>query len=139
MTPSQAATTRFCARVIGPLMLIIGAIVIARFDVIALVIPAILQDSPLAFITGMFTLIVGMVLFAAHHHWSGATAVIISILGLATIVRGVLLMLAPSLAASFATHALSGGGAPWIAGSVAVLIGAWLTYAGWFAKPAAQV
>ena len=26
MTESQAATTRFCARVIGPLMLIIGAI-----------------------------------------------------------------------------------------------------------------
>lgn len=137
MTESQAATTRFCARVIGPLMLIIGAIVLVRFDTIALMIPAILQDSALTFVTGIFTLIVGMVLFVAHHHWSGATAIVVSILGLATIVRGVLLMLVPEFAASVATQALAAGIAPWIAGGVTLIIGAWLTYAGWFAKPRA--
>jgi hypothetical protein len=137
MTEAQAATTRFCARVIGPLMLVIGAIVAVRFDTIALMIPGILQDGPLAFVTGLFTLTVGMILFAAHHHWSGPTAILVSLLGLLTLVRGVILMLDPSFVAGVATRALQAGPGAWIAAGVAILIGLWLTWAGWFVRSAA--
>ncbi|MGQ0532150.1 MAG: hypothetical protein ACT4OF_05580 [Caulobacteraceae bacterium] len=137
MTDTQAATTRFCARVVGPLMLIIGAVVIARFDDLTLMVPAILQDAPLAFITGMFTFIAGMVLFAAHHHFGSVTAIILTILGGLTIVRGVSLLLAPDIIASFANTMISNGPGVLIAGGATALIGAWLAYAGWFAKSAA--
>lgn len=136
MTENEAATTRFCARIIGPLMLVVGGVVAARFDTIGQLIPGILQDGPLAFVTGLFTLTVGMILFAAHHHWSGATAILISLLGVVTIVRGIILMLAPSFAAELATKALQSGPGAWIAAGVAILIGLWLTWAGWFARPA---
>lgn len=137
MDESQAATTRFCARALGPLMLIIGAIVIARFDDIQYLIPAILQDAPLSFITGIFTLICGVVLFAAHHHWSSATAIVISLLALLTIVRGITLMFAPDFIAGIASGALAAGPFAIAAGAVALLLGAWLTFVGWFgARPA---
>jgi hypothetical protein len=132
MTETQAQTTRFCARIIGPLMLIVGAIIVARLDDIAMMISGILQDAPLAFVTGLFTLIVGLVLFVAHHHWTSATAILISALGVATILRGVLLMLVPHVAAGLAAQLLQG--APVVAAAVSVLIGLWLTWAGWFAK-----
>jgi len=135
-TGSQAATTRFCARVIGPLLLIVGAVVLVRFDNIALMIPGILRDGPLTFVTGMFALIVGMILFVAHHHWSSPTAILVSILGLATIVRGVILMTAPNVAVDVATWALANGPSAWIAAGIAMTIGLWLTYAGWIAKAA---
>jgi hypothetical protein len=135
MTEAQAAT-RFCARVIGPLMLIIGAIVLARFDDLVVMVPGVLQDAPLSFITGIFTLIVGLVLFAAHHHWNGVTAIIISLIGVLTVVRGVLLMTAPGLAADVAMTMMQAGPGAWIAGGVAILIGLWLTYAGWLARAA---
>ena len=64
MTEAQAAATRVAARIIGPLMLIVGAIVIARMNDIALLIPGILADGPLAFVTGLFTLICAL-------HWKG--------------------------------------------------------------------
>jgi hypothetical protein len=134
MTEAQAAATRFCARVIGPLMLIMGAVVIVRFDDLVSMMPGILQDAPLSFIAGIFTLILGMILFVAHHHWSGLTAIVISLFGLLTIVRGTLLMLAPAFLADVANQALALGVFAWVAGGVAVLIGAWLTFAGWFAK-----
>jgi hypothetical protein len=137
MTEAQAVTTRFCARAIGPLMLIIGAIVIIRFDAIALIVPAILQDGPLAFVTGIFTLICGVVLLAAHHHWTSAPAIVISLLGVLTIVRGVTLMFAPSFLAGLANQVLNLGPGALIAGAVALLIGAWLSFVGWFAKRAA--
>lgn len=137
MTESEAATTRFCARIIGPVMLIIGAVVIVRFDDMALMIPAILQEGPLAFITGIFTLIAGCVLFAAHHHFGNITAIVVTIIGGLTIVRGVSLLLAPDIIASFANTMITNGPAVMIAAAVAAIAGAWLSYAGWFAKAAA--
>lgn len=137
MTESQAATTRFCARVIGPLMIIVGAIVVVRMNDILLMMPAILQDGALSFITGIFALIAGLILFAAHHHWSSAVAIAVSLIGLLTILRGVLLMLAPSFLAGLANTLLNLGPGALIAGVIALLLGAWLTWAGWFAKGAA--
>lgn len=134
MTETQAATTRFCARVVGPLMLIIGAVVIARAGAMVMLIPAILGDGPLTFITGIFTLICGLVLIAAHHHWNSAAAILISLLGVLTIVRGITLLFAPSLVTGLVHQVLNLGPGAIIAGIVALLIGAWLTFVGWFAK-----
>lgn len=134
MTEPQAATTRFCARVIGLLMLIIGAVVIARAGAMVMLIPAILGDGPLTFITGIFTLICGLVLIAAHHHWNSAAAIAISLLGVLTIVRGITLLFAPSLVTGLVHQVLNLGPGAIVAGIVALLIGAWLTFVGWFAK-----
>lgn len=136
MTEAQAATNCFCARVIGLLMLIIGAIVISRFGDLALIIPALLQDAPLAFVTGIFTLIAGVVLLAAHHHWNSAPAIIISLLALLTIVRGVLLMYSPVLLAGVVFTFVNDPAGMLAAGVMAMLIGAWLTFVGWFTKSA---
>jgi hypothetical protein len=134
MTESQAATTRFCARAIGPLMLIIGAVVIARWNDMLLLIPGILGDGPLTFITGVFTLICGLVLLAAHHHWTSAPAIAISLLAVLTTIRGLTLLFAPSLLTGLVHQVLNLGPGAIVAGAVALLIGAWLTFVGWFAK-----
>jgi hypothetical protein len=136
MTEAQAATTRYCARVIGPLMLIIGAIVTIRFDDLVLMIPAMLQDAPLAFVTGIFTLVLGLTLLAAHHHFGSAAAIAITIIAGLTIVRAITLLFAPDLVASLSNTMIRSGPAILAAGGVSILIGAWLTYAGWFAKRA---
>ena len=137
MTTDQAATTRVCARIVGPLLLVIGAVVIARAGDLVLLIPAILQDGPLAFITGVFTLICGIVLIAAHHHWSSAAAIAISLLAVLTIVRGITLLFAPSVLTGLVHQFLNLGPGALIAGLIALLIGAWLSFVGWFAKRAA--
>jgi hypothetical protein len=134
MTDPQAATTKFCARVIGPLMLIVGAVVLARAGDMVLLIPAILQDGPLTFITGVFTLICGLVLLAAHHHWASAPAIVISLLGVLTIIRGLTLLFAPSFLTGLVHQFLNLGPGALIAGVIALLVGAWLTFVGWFAK-----
>ena len=79
MTEAQARATRIAARIVGLLMLISGAVVIARMNAIVLLIPAILSDGALAFVTGIFTLTCGVTLFAFHHHWKGLTAIVISV------------------------------------------------------------
>lgn len=137
MTESQTATTQFCARVVGPLLIIVGAVVIARFNDMVLLIPGILGDGPLTFITGVFTLICGLTLFAAHHHWTSPPAIAITLLALLTIIRGVTLLFAPSLLTGLVHTFLNLGPGALVAGAVALLIGAWLTFVGWFATRAA--
>lgn len=137
MTDSQTATTQFCARVVGPLMIIVGAVVIARFNDMVLLIPGILGNGPLTFITGVFTLICGLTLFAAHHHWTSPPAIAITLLALLTMLRGIALLFAPSLFTGLVHTVLNLGPGALIAGAVALLIGAWLTFVGWFATRAA--
>lgn len=134
MTEAQAATTRFCARIVGPLLVIVGAVVLARFDDMTLLIPGILGDGPLTFITGVFTLICGLVLIAAHHHWSSAPAIAISLLAVLTIVRGITLLFAPSFLTGLVYTFLNLGPGALIAGAIALILGAWLTFVGWLAK-----
>lgn len=134
MTEAQAATTRFCARVVGPLLVIVGAVVLARFNDMTLLIPGILGDGPLTFITGVFTLICGLVLIAAHHHWSSAPAIAISLLAVLTIVRGITLLFAPSFLTGLVHTFLNLGPGALVAGAISLLLGAWLTFVGWFAK-----
>jgi hypothetical protein len=136
MTEAQARTTHFCARIIGPLLIIVGAVVIARAADLVLLIPAILQDGPLTFITGVFTLICGLVVLAAHHHWNSAPAIVISLLAVATIIRGVILLFAPSIVTGLVHQVLNLGPGALIAGVVSLLLGAWLSYVGWFTKTA---
>lgn len=136
MTENQTATTRFCARVVGPIMVIVGAVVIARAGDLVLLIPAILQDGPLTFVTGVFTLICGLVLIAAHHHWTSAPAIAISLLAVLTIVRGVTLLFAPSVLTGLVHQFLNLGPAALVAGVIALLVGAWLSFVGWFSKRA---
>lgn len=136
MTETQTATTRFCARVVGPLMLIVGAVVLTRWNDMVLLIPGILGDGPLTFITGILTLICGLILIAAHHHWNSAPAIAISLLAVLTIVRGITLLFAPSLVTGLVHTFLNLGPGAIIAGAVALILGAWLTFVGWFAKAA---
>lgn len=134
MTETQAAATRFCARVVGPLLIIVGAVVLTRFNDMVLLIPGILGNGPLAFVTGVFTLICGLVLIAAHHHWNSPPAIAISLIAVLTIVRGVTLLLAPSLLTGLVHTFLNLGPGALVAGAIALLLGAWLTFVGWFAK-----
>lgn len=129
--------TRFCARIIGPLMLIMGAIVIARWSDIMAMMPALLQDTPLMFVTGIFILIAGLILFAAHHHWSSPAAIAVSLIALLTILRGVLLMTAPSVLAGLADYFMQAAAGAIVAGGVALVLGLWLSYEGWVARPRA--
>jgi hypothetical protein len=138
MTETQTATTQFCARVVGPLLIIVGAVVIVRFNDMVLLIPGILGNGPLTFITGVFTLICGLTLLAAHHHWTCPPAVAITLLGLLTIIRGVTLLFAPSLLTGLVHAFLNLGPGALVAGAVALVLGAWLTFVGWFARSSRQ-
>jgi uncharacterized protein YjeT (DUF2065 family) len=134
MTEEQAQRTGLLARALGPFLLLLALIIFARYETLPAVLPPFAQEAPLILVTGVFTLLFGCLMFAAHHHFNAPSAFAVSVLALIFIVRGISLALVPDLVIAMATQVAR---VPVIMLGVTTvfgLIGAWLTFVGWFAK-----
>src|SRR4026209_1021733 len=89
--------TATLARVTGPYLVIVAVALFARQDSLPQLLLAFMQDAPLVFATGAFTLMEGLAVIALHHHWSDAAAIVISVIGIVAALKGASLMIAPSL------------------------------------------
>jgi hypothetical protein len=136
MTQSQTAATRGFAKGLGLFLILFGLGVALDTPIMWALIPGFFQDGALVFVTAVFGLGVGCAMVAAHHHWGSLAAIIITIFGWVTILRSAVLLFAPHLISGFAAIAAKTPGLPLIPAAVAVLIGAYLSYVGWFSKEA---
>jgi len=126
--------TRTLARIAGPYMLVIGATLLTRQSLFNDMLPSFMDNAALVLSTGAFTLILGLTMLTAHHHWSSAPAIAITLIGFAAALKGAWLMIAPEWGAA-TTEAMVA--APWAltaAAAFELFLGAWLTFVGWFAK-----
>ncbi|MGE0828960.1 MAG: hypothetical protein AB7O04_06370 [Hyphomonadaceae bacterium] len=132
MTSAEASLrTRTAARIVGPYLIVMGVTLIARQETMALLLPAFMQDGPLVLAAGAFTLMAGLTLLAAHHHWDGAAAIIITLVGIAAALKGAWLMIAPDWGAALTADFVRAPAALLIAGAAEILLGLWLSFIGW--------
>ncbi|MCE5280897.1 MAG: hypothetical protein LLG93_02250 [Deltaproteobacteria bacterium] len=129
------ARTRAFARVIGPFLVLVPGTLVVRAPDIRAILLAFFQNEALVWGVGTMLLIGGLLIIAYHQYWSSPAAVMISLLGWLLALRGLMLLAAPQLIARGANASLDYLPAVRIGFSLFVLIGLWLTYAGWFAKP----
>jgi hypothetical protein len=126
--------TRTLARILGPFLFVIASAVFLRLEAFQRLAPNLLSDEAAMLILGIFSLAAGLAIFTAHHHWSSAAAIAVSLLGIVTIVRGTLLLLTPQVAAGFAEPLLDSSLIIMIAAALMLVLGAWLTFVGWFER-----
>ena len=131
---SNTVSTQTMARILGPFVAIIGCAVALRAKALTVIVPGFLDDAPLVLITGAFTLALGLIMIAAHQRWNSAPAIIISVIGWVTAVRGALLLLAGEFVGTIASYVVVAAGAITAVGVVATVLGLWLVFMGWFTK-----
>ncbi|MGO9171330.1 MAG: hypothetical protein ACLP7P_05115 [Rhodomicrobium sp.] len=134
-TPQARARTRAFARVIGPYLVIVPAIVVVRAADMGTIASAFFQNEALVWITGALLLLGGLLIIAHHQYWPGLSAILISLFGWFLALRGVALLAVPRLYANAAAAAENMMPAVQAFFGLLVLIGLWLTFAGWIAKP----
>jgi hypothetical protein len=137
-TPEASASTRTFARVIGPFLVIVAAGVAVRVPDMAMILSAFFENPALVWITGNMMVLAALVIIAGHPYWSGPAAVFVSLFGWYVGLKGLTLLLAPQLIARAGAAAIKMPAMPlvWLSCGVFVLIGLWLSFAGWIAKPA---
>jgi len=134
VTTDAAARTRVFARVLGPLLVIIPAVVAARAADMEALQAAFFDNPALVWITGAMLLSGGLLIIANHQVWSGPAPIMVSVLGWFFALRGVLLLAVPQLIAEAAEKMIGGAAIVRMGFAAELLVGLWLTYAGWIAR-----
>lgn len=131
----RAASTIIIARILGPLLLIIGLALVVRPSILAGIVDAFAADSSTPLIWGIFALTFGLTILAFHWRWRGVLEIVITVIGCASVVRGVVLLFVPMEAIGVARTVLSAAPvAVIVIGALTALLGAWLSFEGFRAK-----
>lgn len=128
--------TRTIARILGPYLVIAAGALYVRQASLPDFFQVFIQDAPLVFVTGAFTVLAGLGLIAAHHHWSSVSAAIISVIGLLASVKGAALMIAPQIGVEATDILVRQPQVLMVGIGVDAILGLWLTFAGWRPRPA---
>jgi hypothetical protein len=134
-TSESKARTRAFARVIGPFLIIVPGIIVVRAPEMGAFVPAFFENRALPWIMGGFLLFGGLVIIAHHQYWSSAAAILISLFGWFLAIRGLVLLTEPQLIARAAAGAVDAIPVVRIGFGCLLLVGLWLTFVGWIAKP----
>jgi len=130
-TPEAIARTRAFARVIGPFLVIVPAIIAVRAASMGMMLSAFFENDALVWITGSWLLFGGLLIIAHHQYWSSPAAILISLFGWFLALRGLMLLAAPQLYASVGAAAMNMMPIVQIVFAFLVLIGLLLTFVGW--------
>ena len=130
--------TSFLARLIGFYCLLAGLIMVVHREGMIAAVEGLVLDAPLLLIVGVITVAAGLALVLAHNIWSGGTlSVVVTLIGWLTLLKGLFLwLLAPPEAAHFYLQQLHYPQLYYLYAAATLLIGAYLTVAG-FRSPRA--
>ncbi|WP_236056367.1 hypothetical protein [Mycobacterium sp. SM1] len=123
------------ARVLGPFLVIVCAIAIARASETRALLSDFAGTALWSWAAGSFVLVAGLIIIALHQHWRNPAAVIVSLLGWLLALRGLLLLAFPAVFLSMANSVINAG-ALWKTINVFLgVIGLYLSYVGWRPAP----
>lgn len=130
-SPQSEYRTRMFARVVGPFLALVTATAAVRLPDLHPVIAGFGADPLWGWIGGAFTLLAGLVVVALHPYWRGAAAIIISVAGWLSVVKGFMLMAFPDALTSVADTAINAPNWWRPVYVVFALLGVYVTYVGW--------
>lgn len=91
------ATSIFLAKIIGLIYLVIGLGLVLNPKYYHKMFNDLLGDKPLMYISGLLALIVGFLLVTYHNIWEANWAVIITVFGWLALIKGVLILVLPTI------------------------------------------
>ncbi|KWX22518.1 membrane protein [Mycolicibacterium wolinskyi] len=123
--------TRVFARVLGPYLIIVTITALARAADMPSLLSQFGENSVWPWVTGAFVLLSGLVVVALHPYWRGVSAIVVSVVGWLTTLKGLFLLAIPQTYLSFGDSMVSAD-VWWKAIMVVMaLVGLYLTYVGW--------
>ena len=139
--PTTESTARTCAfaRVIGPWLAIVPSIIVVRTPELGTLASGFFENALLVWFAGGLLLFGGLLIIAFHQYWSSAAAILISLFGWFLALRGLVLLAAPQLIERAAAASMGAISLVRIGFGALVLVGLYLTFVGWIARPASPI
>jgi hypothetical protein len=124
-------TSRYLARLIGPVALAMGAYAVLNGATFRLMAGQFLNSYALIFLAGLMTLTAGIAIVLAHNVWTRDWRVIITLFGWLAIIGGAVRIVFPQLVASLGVAMLAHTAVLLFIGFGIVVLGAVLSYYGY--------
>lgn len=122
--------SKFLAKVLGLYLIIVSVIMLVNINQFTVNVTALLNDSPLMFVTGFFTLILGVVMVVSHTIWQWNWRVLITIISWLTVLKGIALLLYPQYLDKTSILVFHSVNSSYISASIDLIIGLMLSYFG---------
>lgn len=124
--------TFFLSRLLGLYYLLAALSMFLHKQTYLETVTALIHNSPVMLVVGIFTVIAGLAMVLAHNRWSGGgLAVVVTLIGWITLVKGVLfLLLPPEMEAEFFLTRLHYVQLYYFYAAISVVLGVYLTYGG---------
>lgn len=124
-------TSRFIARLVGPLFLVMGLGMVIEGDLVRALSQEFLSNISLIYLAGMLTLVAGLAIINTHNVWEANWRVIVTILGWLAVIGGVIRLLFPEKVQALGVGMLSHPHAMIISGAIILVVGAILCWTGY--------
>jgi len=129
------ATTILIAKLIGPILLVAAIAMMADARDLQRMAAEFLDSRALIYTTGVLAMLGGLAIVNNHNIWIADWPVIITVFGWAMIIGGAIRMALPSAVKSIGGRMMENPVIIRISGVVWFLIGAFLTFKGYFGTP----
>jgi uncharacterized membrane protein len=129
---AQAETTsRFIARLIGPMLAVAGIPMVVHANTYRTLIEEILISDALVYIAGLLALLGGLAIINVHNSWSSGWPLIITVFGWLCAIGGTIRMTAPELVETLAGTVYQLPGVVEGIGVAVLLFGCFLSFKGY--------
>lgn len=122
----------FIARMFGLYILILAPILLFKRELFKRVMEDFSKNYAVLFLTGIFTLIIGLAIVLTHNIWVMNWTVIITIFGWAALIKGICFLAFPGSLSKFSDFYSKAKVFPVVHAVIALLVGIYLTYMGFF-------
>jgi hypothetical protein len=124
--------TAFLGKLFGLYLIAVSLSIFAHARATVEIMKAIIQDPPLLFIAGLMGMTAGLAIILTHNVWSGgALPIIVTLFGWVSLIKGTLLLtLSPETESRVFIVKLHYEDHPNLYAAFALLLGVYLTYAG---------
>ncbi len=129
------ATSILIAKLIGPVLLVAAIAMLADAKDLQEMAREFLKNRALIYVTGVLAMLGGLAIVNNHNIWIADWAVIITLFGWAMIIGGAVRMALPSAVRSIGGAMMASLTMIRVSGAGWALIGAFLTYKGYFQTP----
>lgn len=125
--------TSYIAELLGLYMVVAGVLMVVKTKAMLDLMPKFIENPALTYLLGSLRVLIGLAIVLARDAWAGTLGMVLLIIGWLTLLRGIAMLLLPleterKLLAAFTRVSV------WYASTaVAIVVGAWLAYAGFTA------
>jgi hypothetical protein len=125
------ATSLFLARLLGPLLLAVGAGILINPKPFHAMASEVVRSVTLVYLFGLFDFAAGLAIVLTHNVWTANWRALITLLGWLMLIRGAVRILAPEAIMGFAAQVLRNKQMIPIAGTVTGILGLVFCYFGY--------